>query len=84
MKEVMVPHMKAENTYPKVFFSLEELDKLSSIEADLFAYINRKRAEWMTTGKAESEWKEYLAELDRLGLQEWLEIKQKGYDRTQQ
>ncbi|MGG4489825.1 ABC transporter substrate-binding protein [Metabacillus idriensis] len=84
MKEVMVPHMKAENTYPKVFFSLEELDKLSSIEADLFAYINRKRAEWMTNGKAEAEWKEYLAELDRLGLQEWLEIKQTGYDRNQQ
>ncbi len=39
MKKVMVPDMKAENIYPKVFFSLEELDRLSAIETDLFAYV---------------------------------------------
>ncbi len=83
MKEVMVPDMKAENIYPKVFFSLEELDKLSTIEADLVPYVNRKRAEWITNGKVEEEWADYLVELDRLGLQEWLEIKQTGYDRNQ-
>ncbi|MGM7723323.1 ABC transporter substrate-binding protein [Metabacillus sp. Hm71] len=84
MKEVMVPYMKAENTYPKVFFSLEELDNLATIETDLFAYVNRKRAEWMTNGKVEEEWDAYLKELNRLGLQEWLDIKQTGYDRNQQ
>lgn len=82
MKEVMVPHMTADNIYPKVFFSLDELKKLSTIEADLTAYVNRKRAEWITTGKVDEEWKDYLAELDRLGLQEWLKIKQAGYDRN--
>ncbi|MEW4325745.1 ABC transporter substrate-binding protein [Rossellomorea marisflavi] len=84
MKDVMVPYMKAENIYPKVFFSLEDLDKLSKIETDLFAYINRKKAEWITNGKIDKEWEAYLKELDRLGLQEWLEIKQAGYDRNQE
>jgi len=83
MKDVMVPYMPNENIYPKVFFSLEELDKLSTIETDLFAYIKRKRAEWIANGNVEKEWNEYLEELDRLGLQEWLEIKQAGYDRNQ-
>ncbi|WP_100407057.1 ABC transporter substrate-binding protein [Bacillus solitudinis] len=83
MKEVMVPDMKAENIYPRVFFSIEELDKLSTIEANLFPYIERKKAEWITNGKVEEEWDAHLAELDRLGLQEWLEIKQAGYDRNQ-
>ncbi|PLR67538.1 ABC transporter substrate-binding protein [Bacillus sp. UMB0893] len=83
MKDVMVPHMTAENIYPKVFFSIEELDKLSTIETDLFAYVNRKKAEWVTNGKAEAEWDEYLKELDRLGLEEWLEIKQTGFERNQ-
>ncbi|GAA3334521.1 hypothetical protein GCM10020331_102790 [Ectobacillus funiculus] len=33
--------------------------------------------------KVDEEWKDYLAELDRLGLQEWLKkIKQAGYDRN--
>jgi putative aldouronate transport system substrate-binding protein len=50
----------------------------------MFAYIKRKRAEWIANGGVEKEWNEYLAELDRLGLQEWLDIKQKGYDRNQE
>jgi len=43
--------------------------------------VNRKRAEWIKNGKVEEEWPEYLAELKRLGLNRWLEIKQNGYDR---
>lgn len=82
MKEVMVPHMKAENIYPRVFFKKEELDRLSAIEADFYPYINRKRAEWITNGKVEEEWNDYLEELNRLGFEEWLEIKQAGYDRA--
>lgn len=82
MKEVMSPHMNADNIYPKVFFSLDELKELSSIETDLFAYVHRKRAEWIKTGKAEEEWGEYLAELDRLNFPTWLQIKQDGYDRN--
>jgi putative aldouronate transport system substrate-binding protein len=82
MKKVMVPDMKADNIYPRVFFSLEELDKLSTIEADMFSYVIRKRTEWIQNGKIEAEWPDYLKELDRLGLQEWLKIKQDGYDRN--
>ncbi|MEY8741194.1 ABC transporter substrate-binding protein [Bacillales bacterium AN1005] len=83
LKDVMVPHMQAENIFPKVFFSIEELDRLSTIETDMFAYVMRKRSEWIQNGKVEKEWPSYLKELDRLGLQEWLEIKQSGYDRNQ-
>ncbi|OIJ21564.1 ABC transporter substrate-binding protein [Anaerobacillus alkalidiazotrophicus] len=82
MKEVMVPDMLAENIYPKVFFSIEELDRLSTIEADLIPYVERKRAEWITNGKVEEEWADYLTELERLSYKEWLEIKQAGYDRA--
>lgn len=80
MKERLVPYMKAEHNFPKVFFSLEDQKQMSSLETDLFAYVNRKRAEWIKTGKVEEEWMEYKAELSRLGMDKWLEIKQKGYD----
>ncbi|MCZ8517915.1 MULTISPECIES: ABC transporter substrate-binding protein [Paenibacillus] len=82
MKKVMVPDMKAKNIYPKVFFSLEELDRISTIETDLFAYVLRMRTEWIENGKVEEQWGAYLKELDRLGLQDWLTIKQAGYDRS--
>jgi len=82
LEKNMVPHIKAENFYPPVFFSLEEADEKAKIETDLFAYVNRKRAEWMSNGKIEEEWEDYLKELERLGLSTWLQIKQDGYDRT--
>ena len=78
----LIPYMYAENIYPKVFFSKEELDELSTIEADLIPYINRMKAEWIVSGKADQEWDDYLKELERLGFNRWLEIKQLGYDRT--
>ncbi|MDQ0495080.1 ABC transporter substrate-binding protein [Paenibacillus brasilensis] len=81
MKERLVPYMKADHNFPKVFFSLEDQKQISTLETDLFAYVNRKRAEWIKTGKVEEEWAEYKTELSRLGLDKWLEIKQKGYDR---
>jgi putative aldouronate transport system substrate-binding protein len=84
LKDVMVPDMKATNIFPKVFFSIDELDRISTIETDLFAYMLRMRTEWYQNGKVEAEWADYLKELDRLGLQEWLQIKQTGYDRNKQ
>ena len=74
--------MKAEQAMPNVFHSIDELDRLTTIETDLFAYVLRKRTEWYQNGKIDEEWSGYLQELDRLGLQEWLKIKQGGYDRA--
>ncbi|MFD1956628.1 ABC transporter substrate-binding protein [Paenibacillus thailandensis] len=82
IKNIYVPHMKADNVMPSVFNSIEELDRLTTIETDLFAYVLRMRTEWYQNGKIDEQWDEYLQELDRLGLQEWLEIKQSGYDRA--
>lgn len=80
MEEVMAPHMGDQHIYPDIMFSKDDLDRLSVIEADLFPYIDRKRAEWITNGQADEEWEEYLEELERLGLSEWLEIHQNAYD----
>lgn len=82
VKNIMAPKMKAENVMPSVFHSIDELDRLTTIETDLFAYVLRMRTEWYQNGKIDAEWNDYLKELDRLGLQEWLKIKQGGYDRA--
>ncbi len=58
----------------------EDTDRLAKIETDMWDYIYRKRAEWITGGKIDEEWEEYLAELERVGLEEWIQIKQTGYD----
>lgn len=80
MHENYLPYISNENNYPKVFLAKEQTDRLAKIETDMWDYIYRKRAEWITNGNIENEWEDYLAELDRVGLEEWVQIKQDGYD----
>ncbi len=80
MHEHYLPYVNNENNYPRVFLEKEQTDRLAKIETDMWDYIYRKRAEWITNGKIDEEWDEYLAELERVGINEWLEIKQAGYD----
>lgn len=72
-----------ENNYPRVFLSLEDADRIAQIDADLFPFVNRKRAEWITNGKIDEEWDSYVEELERLGLSEWMTIKQEAYNQNQ-
>jgi putative aldouronate transport system substrate-binding protein len=80
MHDTYLPYITEDNSYPRVFLEKEETDRLAKIETDMWDYIYRKRAEWITGGKIDEEWEEYLAELERVGLEEWIQIKQTGYD----
>ena len=81
MHKAYLEHVNNKNIYPRVFFDLEEAERLSKIDADLQDYIYRKRTEWIVFGNIDEEWNAYLEELDRLGLQEWMEIKTEAYAR---
>ncbi len=80
MHDTYLPYITEDNIYPRVFLEKEDTDRLAKIETDMWDYIYRKRAEWITGGKIDEEWEEYLAELERVGLEEWIQIKQTGYD----
>ncbi|EPH65854.1 ABC transporter, solute-binding protein [Enterococcus casseliflavus 14-MB-W-14] len=80
MHDTYLPYITEDNIYPRVFLEKEDTDRLAKIETDIWDYIYRKRAEWITGGKIDEEWEEYLAELERVGLEEWIQIKQTGYD----
>ncbi|AZP03923.1 ABC transporter substrate-binding protein [Jeotgalibaca ciconiae] len=79
-KDNYLEYVHNENNYPRVFLSLDQADRIAQIDADLYPFVNRKRAEWITNGKIDEEWDSYIEELDRLKLQEWMTIKQDAYD----
>lgn len=83
LRDYYVEHANNENNYPRVFLSLDDADRIAQIDADLFPFVNRKRAEWITNGMIDEEWDSYLEELQRLGLEEWVTIKQAAYDQFQ-
>lgn len=64
-----------------VYYSAEEATEMSQLQTDIQTYIDQKVSEWMTNGNIDAEWDTYLSELDNMGLQRWLEIKQAAYDR---
>lgn len=75
-----VQDMKYEMLYPNVFMSHEDSELLAQYETGIKQYAEQKKAEWILKGGIEKEWDSYLEKLDQLGLQKYLEIKQKYLD----
>ena len=80
VKEEFAPYVDKDNFFPKVFAPAEDLERLAQIEADLFPFISRSRAEFIQNGITDQDWDAYKEELNRLGLEEWLSTKQEHYD----
>jgi putative aldouronate transport system substrate-binding protein len=72
--------------WPKEFWSNPLLDpdsmkQLNIIDPDLRNYVTKTQAKWITQGGVETEWNDYLKQLETLGLSRMLEIRQVAYDR---
>ncbi|MDR2535558.1 MAG: extracellular solute-binding protein [Treponema sp.] len=65
-----------ETPMPALWIAEEKLRRSADIEQALTAYVRQKQAEWVS-GQAsiDAEWDAYVAQLNRLGLQELLQIK---------
>lgn len=69
--------------FPSLSFNLEETNKLGTIETNIYDFVYAKQSEWlMNGGVSESEWEEYKAEINEIGLQDFISVYQAAYDRT--
>ena len=64
---------------PMMLLSEEDNDALSLIKTDIISYTNEMRAKWLAYGGVEEEWDAYLARLNSMGLEEYMEIYQNAY-----
>ncbi len=64
---------------PDYWIDPENAAKLSEYKVSITDYINQKTAQWIS-GQADvnAEWDEYCAQLDKLGLQEYIKIRQEA------
>jgi hypothetical protein len=63
--------------------TLEEDEQydLGEYQAVISAHRRTTITRWLTTvADIEAEWAEYIAEMENLGVNEWLHLKQKAYD----
>ncbi|MGW9527946.1 ABC transporter substrate-binding protein [Paenibacillus terrae] len=80
LEKYYTPYMKKEN-YPSIFFEPDELDKINRIEPELIKYVNTQRGKFIVDGGVDEQWDSYVKTLEKMGLNELMEIYQKGLDR---
>lgn len=67
---------------PKLIYTTEESETISQIEGVLISYVQENMAKFVTGAKdIDAEWDNYLAEIDKIGLDKYLEVVQGAYDR---
>jgi len=80
LEQYYEPYMEKEN-YPSIFFEPEELDRINKIEPELIKYVNTQRGKFIVDGGVEEQWDSYVSTLEKMGLNELMEIFQTALDR---
>jgi putative aldouronate transport system substrate-binding protein len=71
----------ANEPYPPVLLSNEELDRVGLPQADINTLVTEKFASWIVNGNVEEEWDGYVSQLESLGINEIVEVYQEAYER---
>ncbi|MFC5466114.1 extracellular solute-binding protein [Lederbergia graminis] len=67
--------------YPKILFTKEQYDNISRYQTDIIAYTDEMAAKWITGGSdIDKDWDSYVENLNKMGLAEFTQIYQDGYD----
>lgn len=74
---------KANDAYPPVMLSNEELDRVTFASTDINTLVKEKFASWIVTGGIEGEWDAYVTQLEGLGVDDVVATYQEAYDRFQ-
>ncbi|NLX77717.1 MAG: extracellular solute-binding protein [Clostridiaceae bacterium] len=64
-------------------FSPEELEELSLLQTDIVQYVIQTHSRWMSEGGIEKEWDAYVAHLNNLGLQRYIELYRTAFERVE-
>lgn len=67
--------------FPPVFYTPEESEEMLTLNSEILSEINRQSAEWIINGGIDEGWDAYLAKLDAMGMQRWLEINSTAMER---
>jgi putative aldouronate transport system substrate-binding protein len=70
--------------FPTLSYTLAEINKLATIEMNLYDYVYQSLTEWLLNGGvSDAQWNAYVTALGNIGLDEALDIYQAAYDRYQ-
>lgn len=79
-KELYGPY-QVDNYYPLMYQTDVEIETLTLMKTELNSYVSEMTSKWMLRGGADEEWDHYLEQLNKMGLEEYLQLYQASYDR---
>jgi putative aldouronate transport system substrate-binding protein len=66
---------------PDVYMTREENDTRVRLIGDINSFVEETHARWLLQGGVEDEWAPFIDRLNRMGLQEVIDVHQSAYDR---
>lgn len=78
-EEKLVPH--ARYGYPLVYFSNDEQERLNVLDTDIKSYLEQMEAKFIAGDESLDNWENYVQTLEKMGLEEYVQIHQDAYDR---
>ncbi|BFT74611.1 ABC transporter substrate-binding protein [Paenibacillus sp. P36] len=81
--KIYQPFMKRFTLPSGMFFTIEDSDRMNVLSTDINELVKKKQAQWIIDGNVDAEWDSYLTQLKKIGLDEFLQIYQRTYDRFQ-
>lgn len=67
-------------TFPIVKYTEEQASKVGMYATNLTSYVESQYAHWVVDGGVEEEWDEYIATLEKMGVQEYIKMTLEAYD----
>ncbi|WP_194287324.1 extracellular solute-binding protein [Gracilibacillus oryzae] len=67
--------------FPEILFTNEQYDGITRYQTDIMAYTDEMAAKWITgAADIEADWDTYVKNLQEMGLEDYTQIYQDGYD----
>lgn len=70
-----------EEVWPDFTYTIDESNKLSSLAADIEKYVDEMQDKFITGDESLSDWDKYIKTLEKMGLQDYIDIQQTAYER---
>lgn len=77
-KEIFDP--VAKYAYPDIYFSLEQYEQLQVLTDDIMTYVEEMHAKFVTGSESLDSWDTYVNTLNKMNIDEYVDIYQKAYD----
>ncbi|MBQ0001303.1 MAG: extracellular solute-binding protein [Clostridiales bacterium] len=80
IKDIFAPEVHNKYVIPNVFMSMDDVEEISNLEADLAKATNAAKSDFVMNGFGDDEWDALQDSLDAYGMEDYVAIFQKYVD----